>query len=64
MHRYPFEYGVYDIVEEIKIKGRVKPNKKEDFDDAINKMLTKTVMNQSSFEMTTRLKDRVTDMLQ
>ena len=28
MHRYPFEYGVYDIKEEIKIKGRVKPNKK------------------------------------
>ena len=27
-------------------------------------MLTKTVMNQSSFEMTARLKDRVTDILQ
>ncbi len=39
MHRYPFEYGVYDLVEEIKIKGRVKPNIKEDFDDAINKCL-------------------------
>lgn len=27
MHRYPFEYGVYDVVEELKIKGRVKPTK-------------------------------------
>lgn len=49
MHRQPFEYGVYDVVEEIKIKGRVKPTKTQDFDDAINKMLTKTLNNQSQF---------------
>lgn len=42
----------------------MKPTKTEDYDDAINKMLTKTIANQSNFEMTTRIRDRVADLLQ
>jgi len=50
------------MVEELKIKERVKPKAKQDFDEAINKMLTKTIFNGSSF--VSQVKDRVNDMIQ
>lgn len=62
MPRYPCDYGVYDFVEELKIKERVKPTRKEDYDEAINKALTKTIANPSTFLHVDN--DRVSEMLQ
>jgi hypothetical protein len=45
MPRYPFEYGVYDIEEEVKIKQWVKIDPKkpgEKYEESINKKLVNT----------------------
>ena len=57
--RYPFEYGTHDIVEELKTKNRVIPQVKVNFDQAISKMLTKTM---GSFGVASD-KDRVLEIL-
>ena len=61
MHRAPFEYGIYDLVEELKVKERVKPNMKEDMSKTINSVLG--LATSEGFGKPNKPKDRVYDML-
>ena len=62
--RKPFEYSVFDLVEEIKIKNRVKVDavKKENYQHALTKTLNKTVTQ--NFGFLAKDNDRVMEMLE
>lgn len=60
--RYPFEYGTHDIVEELKTKGRVVPQPKVNYDQAITKLLTQTIENFSGYFSPSS--DRVLEILE